>query len=185
MFLSWRIARAVKTLTQGGIIAYPTESVYGLGCDPFNQTAVMRLLQIKQRSVEQGLILIAADWQSIKDLIHMPLMPAVEQRLRASWPGPTTWVLPASAKVPTWIRGQHDTVAIRLTAHPLAALVCQHWHQALVSTSANRSGQVPAKTTRQCKMLFGDQVKVIAGRVGKRRKPSTIQDLATGKIIRP
>src|SRR6218665_315978 len=91
------INEAAIRLKSGGVIAYPTEAVWGLGCDPFDETAVMRLLAIKQRPVDKGLILIAADLAQLQPLLDLPAMP--ETRLAevlASWPGPHTWVLPAS-----------------------------------------------------------------------------------------
>ena len=171
-------------LRSGGVIAYPTESCFGLGCDPSNRRAVQRLLAIKGRPERKGLILIAGKFAQLKPYLA-PLPSSQISKLHTQWPGPHTWLVPASHNCPFWLTGRHPTIAVRVTAHQPAARLCNEAGMALVSTSANRSGQVPAKTTRQCKMLFGDQVKVIAGRVGKRRKPSTIQDLATGKIIRP
>lgn len=184
MLTRWRIAKAVQVIRQGGIIAYPTESVYGLGCDPFNQTAVNRLLQIKQRSVAQGLILIAHDWACIEDLIK-PLPPEVLQRIRATWPGPVTWLLPASEKVPAWIRGEHASVAIRLTDHPLAARLCKAWGKALVSTSANQNKQPPLHDALPIKREFDGEIDyILKGKVGDLANPTPIIDALSNTIIR-
>lgn len=184
MFTGWRITKAVQVIRQGGIIAYPTESVYGLGCDPFNQAAVLRLLQIKQRSMTQGLILIAHDWTCIENLIK-PLAPEVLQRISATWPGPVTWLLPASEKVPAWIRGEHTSVAIRLTDHPLAARLCKAWGKVLISTSANRSKHPPLRDAAHVKHEFADEIDyILSGAVGDLANPTPIIDALSNSPIR-
>jgi L-threonylcarbamoyladenylate synthase len=170
-------------LRHGGLIAYPTESCYGLGCDPNNRSAVLRLLRLKQRPQHKGLILIAADYSQVARYLH-PLTPAEQQKLRIAGAQAVTYLMPALSSAPRWLRGSHDTLAIRLTAHKQAAQLCRGVGSALVSTSANRSGQRPAKTCAQCRRLFGSRVWVLPGRVGKNRKPSTIAMWADGKIIR-
>jgi L-threonylcarbamoyladenylate synthase len=171
-------------LNHGGVIAYPTESCFGLGCDPRNPHAVERLLRIKGRPERKGLILIASSLKQLKPYLA-PLKPADINRLNSKWPGPHTWLVPASHNCPSWLTGRHSTIAVRVTAHPSTARLCREAGMALVSTSANRSGQKPARMASECSRLFGSKVRVIPGRIGKRRKPSTIQDLATGKILRP
>lgn len=171
-------------LRRGGVIAYPTESCFGLGCEPRNRRAVQRLLRIKGRPERKGLILIAGKFSQLKPYLA-PLTPSQVQTLHEKWPGPHTWLVPASHNCPFWLTGRHSTLAVRVTAHPGSARLCNEAGMALVSTSANRSGQKSARTARECKRLFGDRVKVVPGLVGKRRRPSTIQDFATGKIIRP
>lgn len=170
-------------LRRGGLIAYPTESCFGLGCDPRNRKAVKHLLQLKRRPQAKGLILIAAEFQQLRPYIA-PLNADQRQLVDATWPGPHTWLLPASAHCPRWLSGRHPTIAVRVTAHPPTVRLCRAAGMALVSTSANRSGGKPAKTWRECLRLFGASVRVMPGRIGKRRKPSTIQDLATGAFIR-
>ena len=170
-------------LKQGGVIAYATESCFGLGCDPQNRSAAKKILKLKRRTQDKGLILIASSFQQLQPYIA-PLNE--EQRLKtaATWPGPHTWLLPVSKRCPRWLRGKHDTLAVRVTAHTDAAMLCCVLGFALVSTSANRSGGKAARTAKECCRLFGNRIRVLRGRVGKRRKPSTIQDLATGRIIR-
>lgn len=171
-------------LKGGGVIAYPTESCYGLGCDPRNPHAIRRLLQIKGRPERKGLILIASGLNQLKPFLA-PLKADQVRQLQSKWPGPHTWLVPASHNCPFWLTGRHPTIAVRVTAHQPALRLCREAGMALVSTSANRSGQKSAKTARECMRLFGNSVKVVPGRIGKRRKPSTIQDLATGRIFRP
>jgi L-threonylcarbamoyladenylate synthase len=175
--------RIAAYLRRGGLIAYPTESCYGLGCDPDNRNAVQRLLRLKQRPQNKGLILIAAGYHQVARYLQ-PLTAEQQQRLKDAGALAITCLMPVVHSAPRWLRGSHDTLAVRLTAHKPAAQLCRGAGSALVSTSANRSGQRPAKTFAQCQRLFGSKVWVLPGRVGKRRKPSTIRMWADGKIIR-
>ena len=175
--------RLAAHLRRGGLIAYPTESCYGLGCDPDNRIAVQRLLRLKQRPQRKGLILIAASYRQVARHLQ-PLTPDQQQQLREAGAQAITYLMPAHHSTPRWLRGAHDTLAVRLTAHNQAAQLCRGVNRALVSTSANRSGQRPAKTYAQCQRLFGRKVWVLPGRVGKRKKPSTIRAWADGKIVR-
>lgn len=178
------VARTLAThLKRGGLIAYPTESCYGLGCDPRNRDAVQRLLKLKQRPQHKGLILIASSYRQVARYLQ-PITPAQQQQLKMAGAQAITYLMPALHSAPRWLRGSHDTLAVRLTAHKQAAQLCRSVNSALVSTSANRSGQHPAKTYAQCQRLFGTKVWVLPGRVGKRKKPSTISLWADGKIIR-
>ena len=170
-------------LKRGGLIAYPTESCYGLGCDPANRRAVLRLLKLKGRPQHKGLILVAAEFRQLQPYVGK-LSVVDHQRIYATWPGPHSWLLPAAPSCPRWLTGKHSSLAVRVTAHQGAVQLCRGLQMALVSTSANTSGARPSKTYRECLRLFGQQVKVIPGRIGKRRKPSIIQDLATGAIFR-
>lgn len=171
-------------LTRGGLIAYPTESCYGLGCDPRNERALRRLIALKGRDAGKGLLLIADRFRRLRHFVA-PLPPADLARMTRSWPGPVTWVVPASAGCPPLLTGGRSTVAVRVTAHPVAAGLCRMLGMALVSTSANRSGEKPARTAAQCRRMFGTRVRVIDGRVGARRRPSTLIDLASGTVLRP
>ncbi len=172
-----------RYLRRGGLVAYPTESCYGLGCDPRNREAVQRLLRLKRRPQAKGLILIASSLRQFASFIA-PLAPEQLEKTRQTWPGPHTWLMPVSNQCPSWLTGKHRSLAVRVTAHRDAAWLCRGVGMALVSTSANLSGGKPTKTARDCLRLFGHQVKVLPGRIGRRRKPSTIQDMATGKILR-
>lgn len=184
--LNHYIASAIAQLRQGGVIAYPTEGVWGLGCDPANQTAVQRLLAIKQRPVEKGLILIAADAAQLSPFIDMTaLTQAQRDRVHASWPGPATWIVPASATAPVWITGSHAGIAVRVSAHPPVASLCRAFGGALVSTSANRTGD-PAPTCRAeldpalLALIDG----CLAGDTGGQRRPTPIRDARTGMLLR-
>ncbi len=171
-------------LKRGGIIAYPTESCYGLGCDPRNPRALKRLIRLKGRSAAQGLLLIADRFTRLRPFIA-PLNADQLAQIKRTWPGPLTWVLPASTACSPLLTGGRATIAVRVTAHPGAARLCRSLGMALVSTSANKSGRKPAKNAAECRRIFGTQVRVIAGRIGQRRRPSTLIDLATGTVIRP
>ena len=171
-------------LKRGGLIAYPTESCYGLGCDPRNPRALKRLIKLKGRDAGKGLLLIADHFKRLQRFV-LPLTPADRARMQKSWPGPVTWVVPASPACPSLLTGGRATIAVRVTAHPGAARLCRSLGTALVSTSANKSGRRPAKTASECRRIFGARVRVIAGRIGARRRPSTLIDLATGTLLRP
>ncbi len=171
-------------LRRGGIIAYPTESCYGLGCDPRNPRALQRLIRLKGRSTARGMLLIADRFKRLKPFVR-PLHAADLARMQHNWPGPVTWVVPASNACPPLLTGGRPTIAVRVTAHPVAAQLCRSLGMALVSTSANKSGKKPAKTAAECRRIFGARVRVIAGRIGRRRRPSTLIDLATGNLLRP
>ena len=171
-------------LRRGGVIAYPTESCYGLGCDPRNPRALQRLIRLKGRSAAKGMLLIADHFKRLRPFTHA-LSSADRARMQRSWPGPVTWVVPASAACPALLTGGRPTIAVRVTAHPGAAQLCRSLGMALVSTSANKSGQKPAKTAAECRRIFGARVRVIDGRIGARKRPSTLIDLATGTVLRP
>ena len=175
--------RIAAYLRRGGLIAYPTESCYGLGCDPRNRCAVLKILKLKQRPQRKGLILIAASYQQVARYLQ-PLALNEQAKLQRAGAQAITYLMPAHHSAPRWLRGNHDTLAVRLTAHPVAAQLCRSANSALVSTSANRSGQRPAKTYAECRRMFGGKVWVLPGRVGKRKKPSTIRAWADGQIIR-
>jgi len=172
-------------LRAGAVIAYPTEAVYGLGCDPLDPHAVARVLALKRRPDTKGMILIAADEAQLEPFLGAIAAP-MRQRMRDSWPGPVTWVAPAAPWVPAWVTGGRDTIAVRVTAHPIAAALCRAFGGALISTSANRSGQPPARTALRARVLFGDGLDdVVNGPLGGQQRPTTIIDARTGTVIRP
>lgn len=171
-------------LRAGGVLAYATESCFGLGCNPFDVRAIRRILAIKGRPTHKGLIVIAANLQQLRPLIR-PLTPAQLATVQRYWPGPYTFLLPASRRVPTLLRGRHDKIAVRISAHGEAAALCRALGSPLVSTSANRAGQKSLKSARGCRQAFSrQQVLTLQGRIGKRRKPSTIIDLDSGRVLR-
>lgn len=170
-------------LRRGGVLAYATESCFGLGCDPLNPRAIRRVLAVKARPNHKGLIVIAANLAQLAPLIR-PLNAAQLATVNRYWPGPYTFLLPAAPRVPSLLRGRHDKIAVRVTAHGSAAALCRSLGQAIVSTSANRAGQVSLKTARGCRQAFGERVLTLSGRIGRQRKPSTIIDLDTGRVLR-
>ncbi len=180
----WRLRQAARRLNGGGIVAYPTEAVYGLGCDPFNLDAVLRLLRVKQRPPGMGLILIGARFEQVAPFIGK-IDRARLARVRRSWPGPHTWLLPASGLVPPWIRGAHESVALRVTAHPIAAALCEAFDGALVSTSANRHGLPPAASALDIRLRLGNEVDlVVPGETGGLARPTGIRDALSGRVVR-
>lgn len=179
-----RLGLAAAWVGRGGLIAYPTEAVYGLGCDPDNGHAVRRLLALKARSERKGLILIAADWTQLRPYVQS-LEPTAMAVIHASWPGPVTWLLPARRETPTWLTGEHQTLAVRVTAHPLAAALCRQWGGPLVSTSANRATQPPARTALGVRRALGSGIDyLLVGPCGGNARPSSIRDACTGAVLR-
>jgi L-threonylcarbamoyladenylate synthase len=177
---------AVATLTQGGVIAYPTEAVWGLGCDPRQQAAVLRLLEIKRRPVDKGVIVVAASVDVLHAWVDMDaLAPARRQEVLASWPGPHTWILPITAQAPRWVTGTHDGLAVRISAHPLVAALCAAWGGPLVSTSANLAGEPPARSRQALDpALLASIDGVVDGEVGALAQPTQIRDARSGQILR-
>lgn len=176
---------AIRALNNKEVIAYPTEAVFGVGCDPDSETAVMRLLALKQRPVEKGLILIAANFEQLKSYIADNLLTDVQREAVFScWPGPVTFVFPARASTPRWLTGRFDTLAVRVTDHPLVVELCQAYGKPLVSTSANLTGQEPCRTVDEVLAQFGDAFPVVNGETGGRLNPSEIRDALTGELFR-
>lgn len=181
--MSQEIQKIVSVLREGGVIVYPTEGVYGFGCDPFNLTAVTRLLKIKGRSFNKGLILIASSWHQVEDLVRTDLEKCY--LIKPHRDHPVTWVFPATKKVPCWIRGQFNSVAIRVTFHQVTKKICQKFGGPIVSTSANLADHPPLNTFKQVASCFISKVDyVVKGRVGKLGRATKICEVKTGKIIR-
>ncbi len=179
-----RLGAAVEALRRGGVVACPTEAVWGLSCDPFNEGAVARLLRLKQRPASKGLILVAASEEQLSFLLA-GLDATARDTLRASWPGPNTWLVPHRGRLPPIIVGEHDTVAVRVSSHPVVRALCLAWGGPLVSTSANPAGARPAVAAFQVRHFFGQQLdSILPGAVGRNRRPSVIRDLASGRTIR-
>jgi L-threonylcarbamoyladenylate synthase len=177
----FRLRIAARHLGRGGIIAYPTEGVFGLGCDPFNPLAAARLLALKGRTLAKGFILIAADFGQIEPFLAIS-EPAMQARMLATWPGPVTWIAPARDGVPAWLKGEHSGIAVRVTAHPVASALCRAFGGPIVSTSANRSGGRPARSVLQARKYFAAKggLLFIPGRVGNLRQPTPIYDAQSG-----
>jgi L-threonylcarbamoyladenylate synthase len=177
---------AAASLRSGSVLAYPTEAVFGLGCDPHDRAAFDRIFTLKQRPPTQGVLLIAADFSQIGHYVDIAKVPAsVLAQVRASWPGPFTWVFPRSSEVPEWVVGTHPGIALRVTAHAPAAALCRAFGGALVSTSANPHGQSPARDLATLTTYFGDTLDgMLDAPLGGAVQPTTIRDALTGTIIR-
>ena len=180
------IDEAAALLRRGGLLAYPTEAVWGLGCDPGNEAAVLRLLELKQRPVEKGLILVAAHLQPLRRWLDLSALPPV--RLAAvldTWPGPNTWVMPAAADAPAWISGGRDNIAVRISAHPQVVALCEAFGGALVSTSANPGGQPPADSRAGLDPALLDAIDaILVGETGGLGRPTPIRVALNGEVLR-
>ena len=180
------VATVAAALTAGGVVAYPTEAVWGLGCDPRNHDAFERLFALKQRPPTQGVLLIGAAFDQLTPYIDLTATPiAAIERAQASWPGPHTWIFPRAAGVPAWIAGGHAGIAVRVTAHEPAAALCRAFGAALVSTSANRHGNAPARTAEEVRTTFGGALAAILnGSTGGLERPTPIRDAISGESVR-
>ena len=179
-----QINQAVNTLLTGGVIAYPTEGVYGLGCLPDDQSAVQRIFQIKQRSAGAGLILVAPDYDLLADWIN-PDETELQNLLRPT-AAPVTWIVNAGEHVPNWLSGNRSTLAVRISHHPMIAKLCYASRSALVSTSANHSGHRAALSALQTRKWLGRQLDyVVSGKLGGASGPSEIRRASDGQVIRP
>lgn len=178
--------KAACVLHAGGVIAYPTEAVWGLGCDPFDEAAVLRLLALKQREVGKGLILVAASLQQLDGLLAWDALPTGRAAaVRASWPGPHTWIVPATARVPHWITGLHAGVAVRVSAHPDVVALCAAFGGPVVSTSANPAGSPPPRAPDAFDpVLFAQLDGVVDGCTGTLAAPTAIRDARDGRVLR-
>jgi L-threonylcarbamoyladenylate synthase len=178
------ITTAVAFLKQGGVIAYPTEGVFGLSCDASNLSAVQRVIQLKGRPLHKGLILIASAWDQLQPYVKK-LTDEQMAIIMATWPGPVTWLVPAAESTSSLLTGDHTTIAVRITAHPIARELCEIFGKALVSTSANRNTLTPCTTAEEVSAIFEDELDfILEGATGGLTGPTTIRDLLTGKVLR-
>lgn len=184
------LSATVAALRRGGVVAYPTEAVWGLGCDPFDEAAVMRLLAIKRRPVDKGLILIAGALAQLDGLVDWDgLAPARRAAVQASWPGPNTWIVPATLRVPAWVAGEHPGehrgVAVRVSAHPVVVALCAAFGGPLVSTSANLGGEPPAFERGALDPALVAKIDTVApGETGGLDAPTAIRDALSGMQLR-
>ncbi|MFK8083171.1 MAG: L-threonylcarbamoyladenylate synthase [Granulosicoccus sp.] len=176
---------AVRVLRSGGVIAYPTEAVFGLGCDPHNQTALQRIIDIKGRDAHKGFILIASDQSQLIEYLE-PISVEQQIKLDEYWPGPVTFVIPARATIRnTLLAGYRDTLAVRVSSHPLVVSLCEMYGGAIVSTSANRSGEPALCAAQDVIQLLGTDLDlVIDAPAGTLDSPTKIFELASGKQLR-
>ena len=179
----WRLKRATEAVENGGVIAYPTEAVMGLGCSPWNKAAVVRILRLKRRRPGKGLIVVASSPAQLSNLVDFS-KAAAQEALWASWPGPFTWIVPAGPAAPRWLRGRGAGLAVRVSAHPIVRQLCEAAGP-LISTSANPSGCPPARTRPQVRAYFGKRLDdYVPGPLGEETRPSQIRDALTGQTLR-
>lgn len=177
------VPEAAAVLEQGGLIAYPTEGVYGLGCDPLNPEAIARLLELKDRGASKGLILICGDIVQLEPYIDPAVPAAVWDRVLLTWPGPVTWIFPARSEVPLAVSGGRSSIAVRLAAHPPVVELTKAFGGAIISTSANRSGEPPARDP-QTLLDWPGLAGVMVGDLGSLDRPTPIFDAMTGGLCR-
>ena len=183
------VAEAAQVLQTGKVLAYPTEAVWGLGCDPYNELAFLEILRLKQRPIEKGVILLAGQISQIEHLL-VNLEPKMRQQVLDSWSNPsqndraTTWLLPADQNIPQWITGQHTQVAVRVSNHPLCTALCNAFNGFIVSTSANPSNLAPARSLQEASQYFGSSLNYLNGDLGHSQQPSRIIDAISGVVIR-
>lgn len=182
---SWQAHFASHILRQGGVLAHPTEAVWGLACDPFSEQAVERLLDLKGRPVEKGLILVSANIRDFDSLLE-PLDNDMLLRFKEPRLRPTTWIVPdVNSQIPQWIRGKHSGVAVRVSSHPLVSDLTRYFGGPIISTSANPAGKSPAMCLSDVRHYFGTNLDyILSGRTGGHTRPSQIIDLASGKVLR-
>jgi L-threonylcarbamoyladenylate synthase len=180
------VARVAEALRAGGVVAYPTEAVFGLGCDPHDRAAFDRLFALKERPPTQGVLLIGADFAQVEPYIDRAALPdEALERARSTWPGPNTWIFPRAPSVPAWLAGAHAGIALRVTAHAPAAALCRAFGGAIVSTSANRHGEPPARSVADVQAAFGDSLDAILNApLGGLERPTPIRDAMTGVAVR-
>ncbi len=178
------LRKAISALRTGGVISYPTEAVFGLGCDPRNDAALARIIDIKGRAAHKGFILIASSLDQLLPFLA-PVQPEWQTQFDSVWPGPVTMVVPCAAGTSDLLSGGRDTLAVRVSAHPLVRALCEQYEGPIVSTSANRSGQEPCRDTASATQLFGTEVDVtVDGEVGTLSAPTQILDVRTGQRLR-
>jgi L-threonylcarbamoyladenylate synthase len=188
MMTNFELSHALNALRTQGVIAYPTESVFGLGCDPDYDSAIQKILDLKQRPSHKGLILIAANIEQLKKYADFSSLNATQLKaIHNSWPGPFTWVLPAQKKLSKLISGDFDSVAVRVSAHPVVQQLCAEFGKPIISTSANLSGLEACVNATQVKQMFTKQSllnTIIEADVSGLNNPSQIHHAITGQRLR-
>jgi len=178
----FQIKAAARVIKNQGVISYPTESVFGLGCLPLSESAVKRLLQLKHRSVEKGLILIAS---TLEQLERFTLLSDADRKIINTQNTPTTWLVNKSELTPEWISGAHKKVAVRVSTHPVVKALCNEVGNAIVSTSANISTTKAATSALQVRRYFPVELDYyLTGKTGNIISATPIVDLETMLTIR-
>jgi len=176
-------AGAISCLKSGGIIAYPTEAVYGIGCDPYNKNSVKKITQIKKRESRKSYILVASELSQLSNLININ---SLSEEVLNSWPGHNTWLIKPKKNIPSWLMdNENGLIAIRVSSHPEIVELCQFFKNPIISTSANISGNKILKNHHDVEKIFGSYLDyLVLGNVGEHPEPSIIKDMKTGKVIR-
>ena len=179
-------AQLAAVLEQGGVIAYPTESVFGLGCAPDSDDALGRLLALKGRPSSKGMLVVCGDFREAEPYLDMGrVSPEDMSFARECWQGFCTLLFPAGRKVSPLLRGEHDTLGVRICSHPLVRELCGVFGRPLVSTSANLAGCPPCRTASEVRGIFGSRLDAVAeGATLGLASPSPIIDLRSRRILR-
>ena len=177
------VQKAVHICEAGGVIAYPTEAVFGLGCIPTYEHSVRRILRLKRRSIRKGLILVAANIAQLDEFVDFSKIKNLRM-IYDSWPGPVTWLIPAKQITPSWLTGIHKTLGVRVSSNQLVKSLCEELGP-IVSTSANPKNACPAKSSWRVRSYFHREIDyVIPASITNNSNPSEIRDAQNGNILR-
>ena len=180
---SLHLKQAIHVCEMGGVIAYPTEAVFGLGCLPIYEHSVRHILKLKHRSVWKGLIVVAADIEQLYSFVDFSKVKN-SQAIHTSWPGPVTWLIPAKKEIPYWLTGSHNTLGVRVSSHPVVRSLCENLGP-IISTSANPTGANPAKSSQRVRSYFKSEVDyVFPANITNTANQTEIRDAVTGNIVR-
>ncbi len=184
-YSDFKIRKAAEWINfYDGVIGYPTEAVYGFGCHPESEAALAHILDIKQRPWQKGMLLVASNIEQVIPFVATSGLDQLERLLEPK-DYPVTWLLPVDSYVSPLLTGTHKKIAVRLSSHPTVQALCEHANSAIVSTSANRAGQLPLTQAHQVRAQFRlDLDQVVSGNVGGFAKPSAIIDAETHQVIR-
>lgn len=181
----YTFTQIVEKLKQHQVVAYPTEAVFGLGCNPKSEQAVRALLTLKQRPEEKGLILIAPTLDFLLPYIDETRLSKAEwKRFEQPSDRAITWIVPAKKDVPKYIKGKFDSIAVRLSRVPAVIELCNATGFALTSTSANLTGKPPCRTAFEVAKQFGHNFPILNEKTGGKHNPSEIRDIFTQHIFR-
>jgi len=176
-------AGAVEYLKNGKIIAYPTETVFGIGCDPYKKDSVNRIFEIKKRPLVKKFILIASSYEQLTDVVNME---KITDEVLKSWPGPNTWLVPPNKKLPEWlINKDNGLIAVRVSKNSAVKEMCEKFGKPIISTSANLYDSEALRNYEEVEKVFSETIDyLVIGETSKQKKPSTIKNMLTGEVIR-
>ena len=180
------LSEALRVLSEGGVVALPTETFYGLAVDPFSELAVKRLYEVKRRRRDKPVLLLVGDAGEV-ERFAAEVPEAARELMARFWPGPLTLVFRARPEVPPWVTAETGTVALRVSSHPLAREIPRLFGTAVTGTSANLSEEPPARTAEEVAHYFPDIDLVLDGGPTPGRKPSTLVSVVSSKpeLLRP